>query len=339
MTEVYREKVIPSVVTAIVISIVFFAMQQLTLPQKNIAEIYRKFDESVWKQFEPPEIKKEEPEPEPEKIEPEEIVEEVVEPEQVMEELDQVFEEELSILDDMPLEELTMEQSELGLDDIMDNDMLESSVDELPGLGLDEYGEDDVPLVPMSSGAGGDDALTSEASGKGGIGIRGYSGGTGTDKIKGKKRIENEVTIDLKAGRSLSNLDLQNKVYKELVQWLRKNQKTLRPVVRAFLGYSETRGALTTKAMLKSGGRSFELYILCIEKGTELRIALVEGKKVIRLVDQGFSMRSEQLRTGFVSRDETGKIFRFGTRLQPTGSKANKEFYEIFKTWWVSQKK
>ncbi len=339
MTEVYREKVIPSIVTAILITIVFIIMQVLTLPQKNIADIYRKFDESVWKQFEPPEIKKEEPEPEPEKIEPEEIVEEISEPETVIEEIDRILEEDLAVLDDLPLEDLSMEKSDLGLDDIMDTDLLESAVAPLPGLGLDEYGDDDVSLIPIKKGSGGDDDLRSVESGRGGTGIRGYSSGNESSTVTRKKKINNELEINLKPRRSLSSLEIQNKVYKALVKWLKKNQKPLRPVMQTFLGYSNSRGALTTHAVFSAGGRSFELYILCIEKGTEVRIALVEGNKVIRMVDQGFSKSSDQLRTGTVDRDEAGRIFKFGTRLQPTGSAKNKEFYNIFISWWENQKK
>ncbi|MCA9732138.1 MAG: hypothetical protein H6696_02170 [Deferribacteres bacterium] len=339
MNESYRQKIAPSIIAIAIISIVFIAMHILTLPKKNIADIYRKFDESVWKQFEPPEIKKEEPkEEEPEKVEPEEIVEEkFVEQEIILDDIDQILQEELAILDDIPLDEPSVQElSDLGLNDLMDNEILQSSVDPLPGLGLDEFGDEDASLIPMSMGGDGGGGLKTIASKQGGSGMRGYAGGTGRGVTKVNRIKDKDTKIKLTARRNLSNLDIQNEVYRQLVQWLKKHHKDLSPVVKAFLEYN--RGGLTTSERFTAGTRSFELYIMCMEKGTEVRIALVEGNAVTRLIDQGFTKRSDQLRVGKVTRDENGEIFIFDTKLQRTGSKENNEFYNIFLSWWDNVK-
>lgn len=339
MTESLRQKIAPSIITLVIISLVFIAMHVLTLPTKNIADIYRKFDDSVWQQFEPPEIKKDEPrKEEPEKVEPEEIMEEkFVEQEVVLDQIDEILQEELAILDDIPLDEPAIhEMSDLGLDDLMDNELLQSSVDPLPGLGLDEFGDEDASLLPMQQAGDGGGGLSTTASKQGGSGMRGYAGGTGRGVSKVNNIIDANPKIDLIRTRNISNLDIQNKVYRELVRWIKKHQMELPPVVKAFLEYN--RGGVTTIAKFSAGTRSFELYIMCMEKGTEVRIALIEDDNVSRLIDQGFTKRSDQLRVGKVTRDAQGSIFLFDTKLEKTGSKQNNEFYNIFLSWWESIK-
>ncbi len=126
-------------------------------------------------------------------------------------------------------------------------------------------------------------------------------------------------------------------IYPELISWLKKNHTGFSGVVRHFMG--ATPAHLTSSVKFRAGERIFEIYIACHEQQFEIRICLIEGDQTTLLIDKDFKKQSNFFRTGTIHRDTENRIFSFGTSQESPSDARTSEFYQVFLSWWETQKK
>jgi hypothetical protein len=199
--------------------------------------------------------------------------------------------------------------------------------------------------VPGGTGAGG-------SGGSGGYGYgpgRGRAGsgigpGTGTGsgtglksavERKGQAPPHNKVEVKEK---NLETVDL-NRVFLELLEWLKSHQSELGPVLKHYLRYRP--GDLTADIKIETTPVDYDLFILCNEHSQDIGILLVEQASgdAIMLRDTGFRKKSFYLSKGKASRDEDHIVSSL-TMLEnsPTRSETS-QFYNIFLSWWDNNRK
>lgn len=151
--------------------------------------------------------------------------------------------------------------------------------------------------------------------------------------IDSKKPVSPDVEVPIKNASQLGD-DYENlsPIYKELIEWMKKNPRDLSSVTKRFMGYRK--GDLTSGDEIKLSGRFFELFLICHEKQFEVRICLVERDQATLLIDKGFRKQSNYFRVGNASRDPKNHIFSYGTSQESASDQRTDEFYRIFLTWW-----
>jgi len=151
--------------------------------------------------------------------------------------------------------------------------------------------------------------------------------------IADKKPVSPEMNVPIKKASELGD-DYANlsPIYKELIEWMKKNPAKLTSVIRRFMGYRN--GDLTSKTRVTLSDRFFEIFLVCHEKQYEIRICIVESQRATLLIDKGFRRQSNYFRIGNVSRDKSHRIFSFGTSQESPSDARTDEFYRIFLTWW-----
>ena len=139
--------------------------------------------------------------------------------------------------------------------------------------------------------------------------------------------------------QNLETVDL-NKVFLELLEWLKSNQSELSPVLKHYLRHRP--GDLTADVKIETVPVDYDLYILCNEFSQDIGILLVEqdSGNAIMLRDTGFRKKSFYLSKGRASRDEEEHIVSSLTMLEnsPTREETSR-FYNIFLSWWDKNKK
>ncbi len=188
-----------------------------------------------------------------------------------------------------------------------------------------------------SGGSGG----YGEDPGRGGVGSGpGLGNGSGTGlkpavERKGEAAGTNKVEVKEK---NLETVDL-NRVFLELIEWLKSNHSELSPVLKHYLRYRP--GDLTANVSLTTAPVNYDLYILCNEFSQDIGILMVEehSGNAIMLRDTGFRKKSFYLSKGRASRDED-RIVSSLTMLEnsPTREETS-QFYNIFLSWWDNNKK
>lgn len=196
--------------------------------------------------------------------------------------------------------------------------------------------------MPGGTGAGGSGGGGGYGYGRGGGGSGSGSGpgrgaGTGLKSAverKGQAPPENKVEIK---PQNLETVDL-NKVFQELLAWLKSHQTELSPVLKHYLRYRP--GDLTGEFKIDAAPVKYDLFILCNEHSQDIGILLAEegSGEAIMLRDTGFRKKSFYLSKGMASRDED-MIVSSLTMLEnsPTRAETSK-FYDIFLSWWENNK-
>lgn len=151
--------------------------------------------------------------------------------------------------------------------------------------------------------------------------------------IDDKKPLSPEVEVPIKRASELGE-DYANlsPIYKALIEWMKKNPSQLTSVIKRFMGYRNS--DLTSQSQVTLSDRFFEIFLVCHEKQYEIRICIVEAELSTLLIDKGFRKQSNYFRIGNVSRDNSGRIFSFGTSQESPSDARTDEFYRIFLTWW-----
>jgi hypothetical protein len=127
--------------------------------------------------------------------------------------------------------------------------------------------------------------------------------------------------------------------FRQLIDWMKKNPARLPiPVQRLMADGNWDPSYLSSRAGFTVNNRSFDLLLMCKEELFEVHIMLVENTNATYLIDRDFQKRSNSLRVGGVGvRD--GDISEVGSQLRPAGEDRNREFYQIFLSWWESVSK
>lgn len=345
MSKTTKQRLKSAGVTTLLLVVFYLFMQGASLPLQSITEIYEKLDDQVFIKYQPKKIVKE---PEPKKVEikqEEKQEEQQIEPVQVAPQPVVTRKQvDVSILEALNLGSLN--QPTKIMDDpgkVRDQTQMEIQVTERrqTDLGLNLL-DSDVALFKNTPKAGGAKAgfeieVGEAKTRRGGLADYGDAGGATYKAPTVKGQSAGPPTIALKTHRQGVGARIQLDVFKALVEWMKKNPADLPGVVKLHLEYDSD--ALTSRVLFRAGNRQFELFILCFEQTYEVRIALIEGTRVIRLVNQGFTRESEQLRVGSVTKHpETGQIIEIGSSLTAAGSAQNEEFNQIFFSWWESVK-
>ncbi len=348
MTQDQKQKISTAVLSAIFLLLVFLLMAVSKVPKNDVSEVIAKIDVDMLAKFEPKKI--EFKKPEPEKEEPEEIEKEP-EPEETTEEVP----EEVDVQPDQ-----TVERVELNLDVFKQLNAGEvqapTKTIEAPGRATPELPSVDINKRKATVKVAGptlvdDQSTLTSFSRKNNAANLDIEAGTVKDAAPGQTSYGTDggaddqgrqtlgtstgpqITMVSKAALRRGKVELIN--LNALIKWMKENPADFDRVIKNFVEYKT--GALTSRATFKIKGQSFELYIMCFEATSEVRIALIEGNQVIRLIDQGFTGENEQFVIGSVLRAGK-KILGFNTSQKPIGDEQSSNFNQIVVSWWESVK-
>lgn len=131
-----------------------------------------------------------------------------------------------------------------------------------------------------------------------------------------------------------------NKLFKELIEWMKNNQATLSPVLRSHMRHRA--GDLTSKVDIKTASGVYELFLLANEQSQDIGLMLVtkdDSAKAILLRDTGFRKKSFSLHRGIAGLDEGSHavVSLSMSEENPTRNETTK-FYNIFLSWWENNK-
>jgi hypothetical protein len=198
--------------------------------------------------------------------------------------------------------------------------------------------------LPGGTGAGGSGGSGGYGYGPGkgragtgtGYGL-GHSSGTGLKSaVERKAEAPPPNKIEVKE-KNLETVDL-NRVFLELMEWLKSHQTDLSPVLKHYLRYRP--GDLTADIKIDTAPVDYDLFILCNEHSQDIGILLVEqgSGDAIMLRDTGFRKKSFYLSKGRASRDEEFIVSSL-TMLENSPTRAEtSQFYNIFLSWWDNNK-
>jgi hypothetical protein len=151
--------------------------------------------------------------------------------------------------------------------------------------------------------------------------------------IDDKQPVPQDIDVPIRRASEFGNdYDNLSPIYKELIEWMKRNPAQLSSVVRKFMKYQgET---LSSRAKITLSDRDFEIFLVCHEKQYEIKICIVEKNQATLLIDRGFRKQSNYFRIGNANRDKSYRIFSFGTSQESPSDERTDEFYRIFLTWW-----
>ncbi len=236
---------------------------------------------------------------------------------------------------------------ELNMGNIGDADKNAPDYQDLAGVGLptaanvgNGYGSDlQAASIGTGSGSGGMGYGPGGGNGPGnGSGYsRGSGGGGGLESAVGNKAPAAPKKVEVK-DKDLETVDL-NKVFTELMEWMKSNQTEFEPILKRYLRYQP--GSLTTNIRITVDAMSYDLFILCNEHSQDIGILLVEAGSgnAIMLRDTGFRKKSFYLSKGRTSRDEEGMMASLTMLENSPSREETKKFYDIFLSWWENNRK
>jgi len=124
--------------------------------------------------------------------------------------------------------------------------------------------------------------------------------------------------------------------FRQLIDWMKKNPARLPvPVQRLMADGNWDPSFLSSRIAFNIDNRNFDLLLMCKEELFEVHIMLVENTNAIYLIDRDFQKRSSSLRVGGVG-IRNDDISDVDSQLRPAGEDRNREFYQIFLSWWES---
>ncbi|MDZ7267141.1 MAG: hypothetical protein ONB48_07410 [candidate division KSB1 bacterium] len=178
------------------------------------------------------------------------------------------------------------------------------------------------------------------------VGYGGTPGGTGyatgrTGPLIGTKRNADIVhKIDERSFDEKKRQEIDfDKLFRELLEWLKKNQSELSPSLKHYMRYRN--GDLTAKVRIATATSSYDLFFLCNETSQDIGLLMVEvgdSSTAIMLRDTGFRKKSFSLSKGIASRGEENNVTSVSMlATDPTRSETSK-FYNIFLSWWENNK-
>ncbi|RIK73065.1 hypothetical protein DCC62_18210 [candidate division KSB1 bacterium] len=130
-----------------------------------------------------------------------------------------------------------------------------------------------------------------------------------------------------------------DKLFRELLEWLKANQSELSPSVKQYMRYRH--GDITAKVAISTDKMDYDLFFLCNEASQDVGLLMVEvsdSSTAIMLRDTGFQKKSFILSKGMAGRGEETKVNSLSMLASnPTISETSK-FYDIFLSWWEKNK-
>jgi hypothetical protein len=344
MTRTTKQKIVSGVITFILVIGLHIFLLLANIPTRDFTEIYEKLDDTVWTQFLPKKIKEEKLEMK--KKTPEKSVQPKVEAEKTVEATPAPVQREKFDPNEFA-ERLKLGRMQRTIQN--PDDPTQKDLDTNPHIQaarrsqlnrtrfrLLEGSAGRLPALPKQTGAPAN--ATIQAG-------QGKAVDKSRAQIQGKGTLP-DVPQNLAANPSVPTLALKDfdrdkievsEIFKALIEWMKRHPVALPPVIKQFMTYRD--GGLTSRVDFKISRRSFEMFLLCFEGNYEVRIALVEKNAVTYLIDQGFTKESQKLRAGTVSRlPGSSNIATLETQPLPIGHKKNKEFYDIFLSWWETVK-
>lgn len=344
MTRTTKQKIVSGVITFILVIGLHIFLFIANIPARDFTKIYEKLDDTVWTQFLPKKVKQEkleiEEKPlekiEPPKVEAEETVEAPPAPVQREKFDSQAFAEKLKLGRMQRTIQNPDDPTQIELETNPRIQATQRSQVNRTKFRLLEGSAGFIPTLPKQTGTSAKSTIQAGL---------GKALDNRTEQIQGKGTLP-EVPQDQSLNPSVPTLALKDfdrdkievsEIFKALIEWMKLHPVALPPVIKQFLEYRY--GGLTSSVDFKINRRSFEMFLLCFEGNYEVRIALVEKNEVTYLIDQGFTKESQKLRAGTVSRlPGSSNIATLETQPLSIGHKKNKEFYDIFLSWWETVK-
>jgi hypothetical protein len=227
---------------------------------------------------------------------------------------------------------LRIEESELsnlgGLQTLRDRS-LSTPVGAGRQPGSQQSGGSSIGLAQGSSGTGQQSGLSGSA------GLEGLSAG-----VRAREGNQAGRQVGLRNLDEFGdNYDDFTPFFRQLIDWMKKNPAKLPvPVQRLMSDGSWDSSFLSSRVDFSINNRSFDLLLMCKEELFEVHIMLVENTDATYLIDRDFQKRSSSLRVGGVG-IRNNDISEVDSQLRPAGEDRNREFYQIFLSWWetVSQ--
>jgi len=158
-----------------------------------------------------------------------------------------------------------------------------------------------------------------------------------SEGIQGRASMADIMIAELiDIGDFVNDAGAMNTVYESLSVWMEENPKEIpQSVNRIFTDGDRSGNYQTTTANFAIDNRVFDLIIMNKTETNEIHVLLVEGTDATYLIDKNFSMQSNFLRRGSVTRRDN-RIVEFGSSLRPANDQQTNEFYQIFLSWWNS---
>ncbi|MCG3158887.1 MAG: hypothetical protein DKINENOH_05534 [bacterium] len=178
------------------------------------------------------------------------------------------------------------------------------------------------------------------------VGYGGAPGGSGystgrTGPLPGPKRDTDAVEkIDVRSfdEKKRQTIDF-DKLFRELLEWLKKNQSELSPSLKHYMRYRN--GDLTAKVRIATAAGNFDLFFLCNEISQDIGLLMVEvsdSSGAIMLRDTGFRKKSFSLSKGMASRGEESNVTSISMLASDPTRSETARFYSIFLSWWEKNK-
>lgn len=130
-----------------------------------------------------------------------------------------------------------------------------------------------------------------------------------------------------------------DKLFRELLEWLKANQSELSPSVKQYMRYRK--GDITAKVAIGTDRLDYDLFFLCNEASQDIGLLMVEvsdSSTAIMLRDTGFRKKSFTLSKGMAGRGSEAKVNSLSMLASNPTKRETSRFYNIFLSWWEKNK-
>lgn len=331
------EKLWTYIITSVILFVIYIYLMTLRWEEPRFD--LQKIAEIDFKKFEPPKPKAERKVADKPTETPKEVLEVVPET--------QSFEE----IDMSKLTELT--KSMQTVQDFSVLNRIAAAPNALPevNVGTTSLPNFDIPVVASSdpnalpvAGAASNvynPSLKTAKVGMGGVGGPTYSTGKlgpAADRTN-TGGLANKITEkDIEEVKERTDFD---KLFRELIEWMKKNQRPLPEVLKTHMRYRN--GDLTSNTLIP-GKPTYELFLLANEQSQDIGLLLVskdDSARAILLRDRGFRKKSFSLHRGSAGLDDDAarEVMSLSMSEEDPTKNETSRFYIIFLNWWDEQKK
>lgn len=130
-----------------------------------------------------------------------------------------------------------------------------------------------------------------------------------------------------------------DKLFRELLEWLKANQSELSPSVKQYMRYRH--GDITAKVAISTDKMDYDLFFLCNEASQDVGLLMVEvsdSSTAIMLRDTGFQKKSFILSKGMAGRGNAARVTSLSMLASNPTKRETSRFYDIFLSWWEKNK-
>jgi hypothetical protein len=338
LRRVDQEKLWTYILTTILVLSLYLVVRQITLPEPRFD--VEKFAEIDFTRFQPPKPEKPEPEKKPTEKVAEEAAPSTTAPEEIPEIDLEALKEMANLVD--PSKDFTPLERMATLPQSMQMPDINVGTNILPPLNAPvvQNRPGGLPVLGTPSNVYNPNLEASKVGYGGTPGGPGYATGR-KDGVKGRKAVDSGIDkVDVK---KITEADLKKydfeKLFLELLAWLRRHQAELTPTLKRYMRYKP--GDVTAKVSISAGETGYDLFFLCNEHSQDIGLLLVaegDSTEAIFLRDQGFRKTSFFLQVGIAGRNEEDEVVSVSMQERRPTTDQISRFYGIFLSWWEKNK-